>query len=95
MGNCGSFARAALSPLKLAMAVYPEARVNIDERPVSSFTPPLPSPVSERKVLSRWRLDSPHGYHDPHTHQPQALGGTSRRDPRFSSVHRFTYRIIL
>ena len=47
MGNCGSFARAALSPLKLAMAVYPEARVNIDERPVSSFTPPLPRQRTE------------------------------------------------
>jgi hypothetical protein len=40
----------ALAPLKLALAVYPEARVNVDER-TGLILYPSPPPVGERKAL--------------------------------------------
>jgi hypothetical protein len=46
------FRRDALPPLKLALAVYPEARVVIDER-AGLILYPSPPPVSERKVIGR------------------------------------------
>jgi Plasmid encoded RepA protein len=51
-GELRFFRRDALSPLKLALAVYPEARVNVDER-TGLILYPSPPPVSERKALSR------------------------------------------
>ena len=46
------FRRDALPPLKLALAVYSEARVEIDER-TGLILYPSPPPVSERKAIGR------------------------------------------
>jgi hypothetical protein len=49
-GELRFFRRDALAPLKLALAVYPEARVNVDERS-GLILYPSPPPVGERKAL--------------------------------------------
>jgi len=49
-GQLRFFRRDALPPLKLALAVYPEARVTVDER-VGITLHPSPPPVSERKAI--------------------------------------------
>jgi Plasmid encoded RepA protein len=49
-GELRFFRRDALAPLKLALAVYPEARVNVDER-TGLILYPSPPPVGERKAL--------------------------------------------
>jgi hypothetical protein len=48
-GELRFFRRDALPPLKLALAVYPEARVTVDER-TGLILHPSPSPVSDRKA---------------------------------------------
>ncbi len=44
------FRRDVLPPLKLALAVYPEARVSVDEKAGLTLHPP-PPPVPERKAV--------------------------------------------
>jgi hypothetical protein len=46
------FRRDVLPSLKLALAVYPEARVVVDERAGLTLYP-SPPPVSERKLATR------------------------------------------
>jgi hypothetical protein len=46
------FRRDALPPLKLALAVYPEARVAVDDRTGITLYP-SPPPVSERKAIGQ------------------------------------------
>jgi hypothetical protein len=51
-GELRFFRRDVLPSLKLALAVYPEARVIVDERAGLTLHP-SPPPVSERKLATR------------------------------------------
>ena len=51
-GELRFFRRDALPPLKLALAVYPEAKVTVDER-AGLILYPSPPPVSERKIAAQ------------------------------------------
>ena len=52
-GELRFFRRDALSPLKLALAVYPEARVSVDERTGLLYPLPLPSPGHRAEGVGR------------------------------------------